>query len=140
MQVVRLATHGVTLSAEAALVLPLPIAPSVLLQALERLLHPQEDSVGNFARRHRLSPREVTLLRSALEGKNNDEVAAELGCSRTTISTYWSRIFRKTGVSGQRDLIIAVLRTDKASGTFAAVTGVPVVDGERSAKRIKSQH
>jgi DNA-binding CsgD family transcriptional regulator len=78
----------------------------------------QADDVGRFARFFKLSPRETTLLRHALAGMNNDEAAAALGCSRGTVSTFWNRVFRKTNVSGQRDVIILFLNMARGSGTF----------------------
>lgn len=99
----------VELSRVSDLVLPLPISGETLLRAIRQLLD-RHDDVSRFATRYRLSPKEASLVRHALEGMNNDEAACALGCSRPTVSTYWNRIFRKTGVSGQRDLVILVMR------------------------------
>lgn len=65
---------------------------------------------SRFGKRHGLSQQETKLLLAALGGLNNDEVASELRCARATISTYWNRIFRKVGVSGQRDVLVALLK------------------------------
>jgi DNA-binding CsgD family transcriptional regulator len=105
------------LSAAGDLILPYPLDGATLLNAVERLLK-ERDHVLAFAQAYRLSPREVELLRLAVLGRNNDEAAAELGCSRATVATYWNRMFRKTGVSGQRDLIILLLRSKHRSGSF----------------------
>ena len=80
------------------------------LEQTAAVLYVGHDHVNRFATRYRLSPKEASLVRHALEGLNNDEAADALGCSRPTVSTYWNRIFRKTGVSGQRDLVILVMR------------------------------
>jgi DNA-binding NarL/FixJ family response regulator len=105
------------LASEADLVLPSPLEPDTLLRAIE-LVTERKDEVTAFAREHKLSPRETALLRLALSGLNNDEAAQVLGCSRATVSSFWNRIFRKTGVSGQRDVVILLHRKRSRSGTF----------------------
>src|SRR5688572_24895777 len=105
------------LSSEADLVLPSPLEPDTLLRAIE-LVTERKDEVTEFSREHKLSPRETALLRLALSGLNNDEAAQVLGCSRATVSSFWNRIFRKTGVSGQRDVVILLHRMRSRSGTF----------------------
>lgn len=107
------AARVLELSRLSDLVLPLPIGGETLLRAIRQLLD-RHDDVKRFATRYRLSPKEASLVRHALEGLNNDEAAGALGCSRPTVSTYWNRIFRKTGVSGQRDLVILVMRGARA--------------------------
>lgn len=97
------------LARQGDLVLPKPLEPGVLLAAVQWLLG-QEEFLTHFATFYRLSARETQLLQLALAGRNNDEAADELGCARATIGTFWNRIFRKTGVSGQRDLMILLLR------------------------------
>jgi DNA-binding CsgD family transcriptional regulator len=97
------------LSCEGDLVLPVPLEPDTLLRAVG-LVASADDDVARFSQTHRLSPRETALLRLALSGKNNDEAAQALGCSRATISSFWNRMFRKTGVSGQRDVVILLHR------------------------------
>jgi DNA-binding CsgD family transcriptional regulator len=107
------------------LVLPSPLESGTLLRALE-MLGEWRDSVEKFALQYKLSPRETALLRCALACMNNDEAAAALSCSRNTVSTFWNRIFRKTGVSGQRDVIVLLLQwanENAGSGTFAAEPG-----------------
>jgi DNA-binding CsgD family transcriptional regulator len=52
-----------------------------------------------FAQEHRLSPMQTKLFELAIEERNNDEAAEAFGCARATISAYWSRILRKTGIS-----------------------------------------
>jgi DNA-binding CsgD family transcriptional regulator len=102
------------------LVLPSPLVPGVPLRAA-RLLASRRDEVADFSRRYGLSPREAELLRFALAGMNNDEAAAELDCSRATVASFWNRIFRKTGVRGQRDVIILLHQTSRTAkgGVFA---------------------
>ena len=68
----------------------------------------QRFAVG-FSAKYRLSPREEALLLCAISGKNNDEAAVILGCSRATIATYWNRIFSKVGRRSQRDVFCELL-------------------------------
>jgi DNA-binding CsgD family transcriptional regulator len=68
-----------------------------------------------FCRTHGLSRCESALLSFAVQGLNNDEAAELLGCHRCTVGTYWSRIFRKTRTSGQRDVLGKLLRARYAS-------------------------
>jgi DNA-binding NarL/FixJ family response regulator len=124
------------LSSVGDLSLPYPLESSTLLNAL-RQLSAAHDHVQDFARTYRLSPREVALLRLAVLGRNNDQAAAELGCSRATVGTYWNRVFRKTGVSGQRDVIILLLRQKHGSGSFpsARAAGKPLASGDGSGEK-----
>ncbi|HET9956325.1 MAG TPA: helix-turn-helix transcriptional regulator [Polyangiaceae bacterium] len=94
------------------LVLPAALGMGTLPKAVRMLCSP-DDEVVDFSRKYRLSPRETELLRLALLGKNNDEAAAELNCGRGTVSTFWNRIFKKTKVSGQRDVIVLLLRSSQ---------------------------
>lgn len=126
--VLRLSTLG-------DLSLPYPLEGRTLLDAVSQLFASQ-DHVQSFARAYRLSPREVALLKLAVLGRNNDEAAAELGCSRATVATYWNRMFRKTGVSGQRDLIVLLLRTKHGSGSFPrAGVSKPLTSRDRSGEK-----
>lgn len=99
----------VRFASKCGLVLPKPVDGETLAAAVDWLLRCEQPEV-RFARQYKLSQREAALVRASLAGMNNDEAAASLGCSRATISTYWNRIFRKTGVSGQRDVIILLFR------------------------------
>lgn len=75
----------------------------------------RDELVASFASEYRLSPRESALLLCVVTGRNNDEAAAELGCSRATVATYWNRIFCKVGRHCQRDVICELLDLALAS-------------------------
>ena len=64
-----------------------------------------DDLLARFSLTYRLSPREMSLLSCALGGQNNDEAAANLGCSRATVASFWNRIFAKVGRHNQRDVM-----------------------------------
>jgi len=63
-----------------------------------------------YSRTYRLSGRESHLLAGAVEGVHDKWIADEWGCSRATVATYWKRIFAKTGVRPQRNVLAHVLR------------------------------
>lgn len=111
------ASSVVNLARVGDMVLPAPVAAETLLAAVTLLLA-RRDEIASFAKAYALSPRETALLQHTVLGLNNDEAAAALGCTRGTVATFWHRIFKKTGVSGQRDVMILLLRT--SSGVFPA--------------------
>lgn len=90
------------------LLLPPSVAPSGLLRAVRYLRSTMRD-LRTFVAAHGLSPQEARLLGCALHAMNNDEAAEVLGCQRSTVSSYWNRIFKKTNVRGQRDVLILLL-------------------------------
>ena len=99
------------------LVLPQPLEPGTLVGAIELLTSIAVDS-SEFARQYSLSPREAGLLGCAISGMTDDEAAKAFGCSRGTIAKFWTGIFRKTLVSGQRDVLIRLLQARRAGGTL----------------------
>lgn len=61
-----------------------------------------------------LSPRELAVLRLLLSGLSLKEVAATLGLSITTVSTYKKRVMAKFGYKTNADLYgLSVERIDK---------------------------
>lgn len=74
----------------------------VLNEALKRL----EERVAmlEYPRKKReipLSPRERTTLKLIAEGKQNKEIADELGLSPQTVKNFCARIFQKLGVTNR---------------------------------------
>jgi DNA-binding CsgD family transcriptional regulator len=67
-------------------------------------------AVDSFCVKYSLSAQEGRLLQVSIEGLTNDEASAVLRCGRPTISTYWNRIFKKVGLSGQREILAAFAR------------------------------
>ena len=63
-----------------------------------------------YARVHGLSARETEVLAHALAGEVRKQCAARIGCSAGTVSTYWQRIYNKTGQRQQEDVLRDVLR------------------------------
>lgn len=114
------------------IVLPKPLDAAALVGLAQWLLH-RVDPVTQFLREHRLSPRESLLLKLSLGGWNNHQIAESFGCSRATISTYWNRVFRKTGANGQREVLsLLFTRLHNSCGTLphrssaaSVTTGLP---------------
>lgn len=79
--------------------------------ALERTwLAMGANPLDGFALRYGLSQQERRLLIATVEGMSEKEIAWISGCARATVSTYWQRIFKKTGCRSQIEVMSAVLR------------------------------
>jgi DNA-binding CsgD family transcriptional regulator len=81
------------------------------VDALEAMREKQLRAVtDSFCAKHRLSEQERKLVALSIEGLTNDEASSALACSRATVSTYWNRVFKKVGLSGQREILAAFAR------------------------------
>jgi DNA-binding CsgD family transcriptional regulator len=69
-----------------------------------------------YVERYGLSARETAVLVLTVEGLSDKEIADRLGCSRSSISTYWCRIFSKTGSRPQRAVLSHIARTAAEDG------------------------
>lgn len=96
------------------LMLPKPISMASIARVVEQFAAQTDTGrdLERFVTHHRLSPRERSILRMAVEGANDKEIAGQLSCARGTVATYWQRIFKKTGQHSQRDVIASILRFD----------------------------
>jgi DNA-binding NarL/FixJ family response regulator len=56
----------------------------------------------------RLTPREMEIVRLALDGMRNREIAQELGVTEHSVRNYLYRVFEKLGVSSRVELILRV--------------------------------
>lgn len=92
--------------------LPKPTGRDVILGVVDLLSNIRHGGpiVERFATHYRLSPQESRLLREALREATNDEAADVLGCSPSTVRTYWSRIFQKTSCNNERDVIVRLFQ------------------------------
>ncbi len=58
-----------------------------------------------------LSKREAQVVRLAVDGLTNREIATQLGLSEHTVKNYMFRIFDKLGVSGRVELVLYALNS-----------------------------
>ena len=56
-----------------------------------------------------LSARERSVLRLGMSGLRTKAIAAILVCSESTVLTHWQRIFHKTGLRSQCELLARLL-------------------------------
>jgi DNA-binding NarL/FixJ family response regulator len=69
---------------------------------------------------NRMTKRETDVVRLAVEGLSNREIARELGLTEHTVKNYLFRIFDKLGVSNRVELVLSCLRQEEAAREEAA--------------------
>ena len=57
-----------------------------------------------------LTPRERAVLTLLLDGKTNDEIAAELGITTRTVEAHFARLFERAAVASRTELATRALR------------------------------
>jgi two-component system nitrate/nitrite response regulator NarL len=70
---------------------------------------------------NRMTKREADVVRLAVEGLSNREIARELGLTEHTVKNYLFRIFDKLGVSNRVELVLSCLRQEEAAREEATV-------------------
>lgn len=68
-----------------------------------------------------MTKRETDVVRLAVEGFSNREIAQELGLTEHTVKNYLSKIFDKLGVSNRVELVLSCLRREEAALEASAV-------------------
>ena len=69
----------------------------------------------------RMTKRESDVVRLAVEGLSNREIARELGLTEHTVKNYLFRIFDKLGVSNRVELVLSCLRQEEVAREEIAV-------------------
>ena len=64
---------------------------------------------------NRMTKREGDVVRLAVEGLSNREIARELGLTEHTVKNYLFRVFEKLGVSNRVELVLSCLRQEEAA-------------------------
>lgn len=119
------ARRSLSLHGRCVIALTKPVDARVL-DAVFKVLEESQlgtSTVSSFATRHGLSPQETRLLRLALQEVTNKEAAYRLGCTHSTVRSYWARIFRKVGCRTERDVVSRLFRQARRNavsneGTF----------------------
>lgn len=90
---------------------PKPIEQKALRELVTTLYERSSPSfsVNDYCTEHGFSQREREVVRAAAEGLVNKEIADRLGLRPGTIATYWRRIYKKTGLASQRDVLAALI-------------------------------
>jgi len=70
---------------------------------------------------NRMTKREADVVRLAVEGLSNREIARELGLTEHTVKNYLFRVFDKLGVSNRVELVLSCLRQEEAAREEAPV-------------------
>lgn len=71
---------------------------------------------------NRMTKREADVVRLAVEGLSNREIAGELGLTEHTVKNYLFRVFDKLGVSNRVELVLSCLRQEETAREEAPVT------------------
>ena len=64
----------------------------------------------------RLTPREVQVAKRICEGRDNDQIAAELHIAYNTVRVHLGRICSKVGVRGRTALVVEFADTLQRAG------------------------
>jgi DNA-binding NarL/FixJ family response regulator len=70
---------------------------------------------------NRMTKREGDVVRLAVEGLSNREIARELGLTEHTVKNYLFRVFDKLGVSNRVELVLSCLRQEETAREEAPV-------------------
>lgn len=90
----------------------------------EQLRQACERRAAIAARRDRLTPRELEVMRRVVSGQANKVIAIELGISKKTVEVHRARVMKKMGVRTVADLVRAevVVEENVASSDTEAET------------------
>ena len=70
---------------------------------------------------NRMTKRETDVVKLAVEGLSNREIARELGLTEHTVKNYLFRVFDKLGVSNRVELVLSCLRQEESAREEATV-------------------
>ncbi len=103
------ASSSLSLVEHGAVYFPKPFHGSHLVKLLAMLERRRAGALLNYGMNHALSPRERDALRYSIERCPLRVAATKMGVSHNTLKKYWARIFEKTGLRSQRDVVHDVL-------------------------------
>jgi len=81
---------------------------------LRRFENPGQDILSSaewavVAQAFGLSPREIEVVQCMFEGLGDRETSAALGCTRSTVHTHVTRLFRKVGENRRERVVVVVI-------------------------------
>jgi DNA-binding NarL/FixJ family response regulator len=79
-------------------------------ESINKLIGHLAVSRGSVESGMKLTPREIELLRVAVKGGTNKEIATELGISDRTVQTHMVNIFRRLEVNSRTEAVLRALR------------------------------
>jgi DNA-binding response OmpR family regulator len=103
------ASSSLSLAEHGAIYFPKPFHGPHLAKLLAMLERRRAGALLNYAMNRALSPRERDALRYSIERCSLRVAATRMGVSQNTLKKYWARIFEKTGLRSQRDVVRDVL-------------------------------
>ncbi len=71
---------------------------------------------GRAPRSGPLTPGEQQIVALVVEGRSNDEIAAALFCSRSTVESHLRAVYRTLGVRSRAELIARTLKGEGSGG------------------------
>lgn len=98
-----------------------PISPAIARHLLRRIRPPtpageNSHQLDALANAQGLTPREIEVLALAAKGFNHQEIAALLGLTANTVSTYTRRIYQKLDVGSRAEAVFEATRMGLLSG------------------------
>jgi DNA-binding NarL/FixJ family response regulator len=87
---------------------PKPCSPRLIAQAIANAARPASNAVAAYARAHGVSDKEAEVLMLAASGASTRDNAERLSVKPSSIHTYWRRIFWKTGIRSQSQVLAQV--------------------------------
>lgn len=114
------ADHVIENHREVAAIVPKPMGPDSLVSLVKILTRTDTArlNIESFVAQFHLSRREAELVAIAVEGLDDKLAAVRMKVSHGSIRKFWDRIFKKTGLRSQRDVISGVFRLGLASSTL----------------------
>jgi two-component system nitrate/nitrite response regulator NarL len=88
---------------------------SELRYVLDEFTRTPEPLKMDAAMEQRMTKREADVVRLAVEGLSNREIARELGLTEHTVKNYLFRSFDKLGVSNRVELVLSCLREEETA-------------------------
>jgi DNA-binding NarL/FixJ family response regulator len=81
------------------------------LKLINQLKSPEPTCINDMPERLYLSPREISILKLAGQGKTNSEIARELGLKESYIKGVVCRLYNKLEIKDRAGLVLYAIKT-----------------------------